>query len=74
MQRIIKGKVTANDKGVDKTGGNAKLNIRYNFPLNIPFSTFPFNYATTYTILETDYDNYAIAWNCNSFELIRKYH
>lgn len=35
--------------------------------LNVKYSTTPISTETVLTVLDTDYDNYAVVWSCNGF-------
>ncbi|XP_046382925.1 apolipoprotein D-like [Ischnura elegans] len=53
IRRVLEGEL----KNVGKSG-EAKLSVKY--------TNLPVSFDTQYSILDTDYDNYAIAWSCNS--------
>ncbi|KAG8227696.1 hypothetical protein J437_LFUL005397 [Ladona fulva] len=53
IKRVLEGEL----KSLGKSG-EAKLSVKYN---NLPLS-----FDTEYSILETDYDNYAVAWSCRA--------
>ncbi|XP_071441598.1 apolipoprotein D-like [Hetaerina americana] len=53
IRRVLEGEL----KNVGKSG-EAKLSVKY--------TNLPVSFDTQYSILDTDYDNFAIAWSCNS--------
>lgn len=54
VKRVIDGNLEIVGKG-----NEGKLSVKY--------STTPISTETTLTILDTDYDSYAVVWNCNGF-------
>lgn len=54
MKRVIDGSVRLIGKI-----GQGKMKVK--------FSTTPLAPETELTVLDTDYDNYAVVWSCNGF-------
>ncbi|KAL1123305.1 hypothetical protein AAG570_002391 [Ranatra chinensis] len=52
IKRVLDGEIRNLVKG-----GESKLKVKY--------STLPFPFETEYSVLETDYDNYAVVWSCS---------
>ncbi|XP_054269161.1 apolipoprotein D-like [Macrosteles quadrilineatus] len=56
IKRILAGEIRSIVKGTE-----AKLNVKY--------SQLPYPVETSYTVLDTDYDNYAVVWSCSGLGL-----
>lgn len=54
MKRVIDGSLELAGKA-----GEGKLNVKY--------TTTPLASDTALTVLDTDYDSYAVIWSCNGF-------
>lgn len=54
MKRVIDGHLELVGKG-----GEGKMNVKY--------TTTPIATETSLVVLDTDYDSYAVVWNCNGF-------
>lgn len=54
VKRIIGGHIDLVGKN-----GEGKLNVKY--------TTTPISTETTLTVLDTDYDSYAVVWSCSGF-------
>lgn len=56
IKRVLNGEIRSITKGTE-----AKLNVKY--------STLPYPVETSYTVLDTDYDNYSVVWSCSGLGL-----
>ncbi|KAJ1527797.1 hypothetical protein ONE63_007748 [Megalurothrips usitatus] len=58
IKRVVEGEIRNVVKGAE-----SKLNVKY--------STLPVPFETTYSVLDTDYDSYAVVWSCSSIGPLR---
>ncbi|CAH0562310.1 unnamed protein product [Brassicogethes aeneus] len=65
----VSNEVTNRITGVKRViGGNLELTGKGNEgKLNVKYATTPLPTESTLTVLDTDYDNYAVVWSCNGF-------
>ncbi|CAH0747828.1 unnamed protein product [Bemisia tabaci] len=57
VKRVLEGEIRLVVKGAE-----SKLNVRY--------PNLPIPYDTQYSVLETDYDDYAVIWSCSSLGIV----